>query len=150
MYKKMKNTHKKQLERVRKFLGDIDWFFSINNFHREIIVKDSDDAEGVAAEFYFDKKYQHIEISLYPLFFRLDQEEQRKCLLHELCHSFTLDSKEVAHNMLRGIATDEKRIASINEEMTSKFENLLHGLLIGKYRYAKRAYRDYLKKTNKK
>jgi hypothetical protein len=155
--RKSKHT-KRDIARVLKFLEDIDWLFSLNNFDRVIKLPAEDD-EDVVAEVNFDEKYQRINVRLYPCFFAHTLDEQRKALLHELCHSITIPSKVALHDALDGDLVTKKRANEINETTTSKIENILDGLLRGKLRYARNAYKNYLKpyvtrktkkRTNKK
>ena len=135
---------KRDIVRVMKFLENIDWLFSLNNFDR-IIKLPSDDHEDVVAKVCYDDKYQRITVSLYPRFFEQKHHEQRKALLHELCHSITLPSKQALYDMIEGDLITKKQAHEINERATSQIENILDGLLRGKLYYARNAYKNYLK-----
>lgn len=141
----MKHPTKKESKRVQDFLESIDWFFALNNFDREIVIKEQD-TDNIAAEFSFREEYQSVTVKIYPCFWTHSLADQRKMLLHELCHSITLPSKAVAYGLLDGKLTTFDRIKDINEEATSKIENMLDSLLRGRKTYAKKAYKDYLKK----
>jgi hypothetical protein len=138
----MKNS--KTIKKVREFLDDIDWLFSISNFDREIKIKEQDDGD-IIAEFHYEEDYQRLTLTLYPRFFKDPPTEQRKTLLHELCHSLTLPSKQALHDLLNGKLIVGDQIQKINETETSKIENILDRLLQGKLQHAQKAYSNYLK-----
>lgn len=141
----MKQNLDKQKKKITDFFEAIDLLFQINNFSKTIICKEQDD-EKKCAEIFLDIPYQTIEISIYPVFFRRTQKEQRKDLLHELCHCITLPTKIALHDLLSGKLIPSHILQNINEEATSKIENILDGLLQGRFKYATKAYSDYLKK----
>jgi hypothetical protein len=137
-------------QRVIKFLEDIEWLFAIQNFDRQLTFKKTEDGEK-AAEITFDERYQNIKVKIFPCFWEEKVEDQRKILLHELCHSITLPSKTMFYHFLDGEETFTKTQADeINEKATSKIENILDGLLRGRMAYARRAYADYVKVKKKK
>jgi hypothetical protein len=139
-----KNQTKKRIE---EFLGNIDWMFDLNNYAKNIVYKDEDN-DDVNAEIDYDEKYQNITITIYPVFFEQKPETQRKILLHELIHGITLRSKILACDLLDGTHITYEQIKFENEKMTARLENILDGLLRGKYKYAKDAYKDYVKGQN--
>ena len=135
---------KKDKTRIIKFLESIEWLFQINGYEKKVVLMDSDKGD-TAAEVNLDIPYQRIEILIYPSFLKQNLYDQRKALLHELCHVLTLPSKEAAHELLEGKLITADRIKKINEEATSKIENILDGLLQGRLTYAKKAYKQFLK-----
>lgn len=136
---------KQSIKRIQRFLDEIEWLFGVQNFEKHITLK-NEDRDGVASEINYEKEYQRITIYIYPTFFRSSLDDQRKYLLHELCHIITLQSKNLAYKINDGKVVTFEEIRAENEEMTSKIENLLNGLLQDKLQYAKKAYRNYLKK----
>lgn len=140
-----KNSKKQQIKKITNFLEQIEWLFCLNNFDKNIIIK-KEDQDNKTAEIYYDNNYQHIEVCFYPCFFTYQTKEQRKIILHELCHSITLPSKKASYDLLSGKLITEKQINEINEKATSKIENILDALLQNKLIYAKNAYKNYGKK----
>lgn len=138
------------VKHIEEFLGKIDWLFGLHNYDKRIILKKEDeksaDNEGIGARVSFREDYQDILVELFPLFFKESKEVQRKALLHELCHSFTLPSKHQLYNFLDGKFTTAQQIDFINERETSRIENLIEVLLTGQADYAKDAYKNYMGK----
>ncbi len=135
-------------QRVKQFLDEIDWMFQVNNFDKTVTMKELDFEEedgSRVARIIYDYEYQKIEIEIYPLFKEYSIKKQRKVLLHELCHILHADSRKVMINMLDGKFTPQNGIERINETETSKTENIIDALLVGRLRYAKRAYANYIK-----
>ena len=133
------------MERIENFLENIQWLFQIQNYDRKFSILKADDGEK-KAEIHYDEEYQTIKISLYPLFFKSKLEDQRKILLHELCHTLTLPQKILFFDFIDGTKTATKdQSIFLNERETSQIENIIDGLLQGKFTYAKKAYRDFIK-----
>ena len=144
---------KNDTKRVENFLESIDWLFNLNNFDRTIILpKENEvfDSGTATAKIEYDIDYQTVDITLFPFFFERSLEDQRKTLLHELCHSLSFDSKRAINDLIDGKLVTKKRMIEIDEKMTSKIENILNGLLDGRLMYAKKAYADYLQPQKKK
>lgn len=81
------------------------------------------------AEINTDHKYQEITIKIYPCFFKEKEDKQKKVLLHELCHTITADSKLASWQLLNGDLVTNERLKEINEQTTSKIENIIWGFL---------------------
>jgi hypothetical protein len=145
MKKHILKKRSNNLSRVKKLLTEFDWLFGTQNYERKIILK-KEDSDGVSMEFTFDDKYQWIDLTIYPTFFRHTLEQQRKQILHEFCHSITLPSKTALYEFLEGRFITPQRIKEINEKETSQMENLFNGLLNLNYKFARKAYKDYFKK----
>lgn len=138
---------KKQItpkQRIITFFNDVDWAFGINGYEKELCFPE-EDKDQIAAEINYREKYQDVTIYIYPRFFKQSLDKQRKTLLHELCHSITLPSKSAIYDTLDGKLITPDRASQIDETAASKIENLLHALLIGKLKYFKDAYKNYLK-----
>jgi len=131
-------------KRILKFLEAMDWMFSLQNFTTELIFIKNQKGQQTAEVFY-DEKYQNIIIKIYPDFLEEEFINQRKILLHELCHSITLPSKTIFYDFIDGKAITKEQITEINEKATSQIENLLDSLLRNRLLYAKKAYADYIK-----
>jgi hypothetical protein len=139
--------------RITRFLDEMQWLFSINNYDRNIIFAEKD-SDHTAAKIECDERYQRITLTIYPHFLTLELEDQRKALLHELCHVWTLDSKALTFDLLEGTHVTFEQAKNVNEVLTSRLENVLNGLLSDRLKYAKTGYKNYLKKkkngTNKR
>jgi len=133
----------KQISRVVKFYEEIEWLFGLGHFERTIIEKEID-RDNIVATVEYDEKYQRIFVDLYPLFFTKDPIEQRKYLLHELCHCITYQLKKLSLDLRDGKVVTEDQIKFEDERATSKLENIFDGFLRGKLKYAKQAYKNYL------
>ena len=138
---------KNNTKRIQKFLEEIEWMFELNNFERHLVEAKEQPEEHplLAAEVTPDMIYKEMTITLYPHFWTLPLEAQRKALLHELVHTMIQDTKMVAIDLLHGELHTESDIKQINEKTTSFVTYLLDYLLTGYLRYAKRAYKNYLK-----
>jgi len=138
---------------IEELLEGLQWLFGIQNYDRSIVLKDKDEEredEYCYAEIYFGEKYQEIELTIYPHFFKKTIEEQRKIILHELCHSITIPNKDAGYKLLDGVLVTKRELDFINERETSQVENILDGLLRGRLKYALKAYQEYGKKTKRK
>ena len=138
-------NHLKTKRKIIQFLNEIDWLFGTNGFERDIVYKEHDEGER-CAEINYDEPYQSIVLSIYPCFFEEKPEDQRKILLHELCHTITMPSKVAMRSLLDGQLITRYAILNINERETSRIENILDGLLQGRLLYAKKTYKNYLTK----
>ena len=139
---------KRNLKRIIKFLEDIEWMFELNNWDRtltEVLVQ-PDEYPTLTAEVIPDMTYKDITIKLYPNFFTISLENQRKALLHELVHVVIQDTKMIADDLLHGKFHSQTEIKDANEKAVSTITYYLDYLLTGNLKYAKRAYKDYLKK----
>ena len=143
----MKKKKIDKSKRIRDFFNAIDWMFQINNFSKVIEISKVDDPEEnrTLAKITFDETYQQVTVTIYPDFYKQTVQDQRKCLLHELCHSITLPSKTALHHLLDGKLVTPDRIREINERETSQIENIIDQLLQGRLRYAVKAYQNYAK-----
>lgn len=140
-------SNKHNLKRVRRFLEEIEWMFELNNFSRYIIDKPNqpEEFQTLTAEVTIDKTYKELTINLYPTFWELSLELQRKALLHELTHTVLSDSKKLATDLVNGFAHNTEEIRLVNESTTSLITGYLDMLLRNNLRYARKAYKNYLK-----
>ncbi len=129
--------------KIQKFFEDIDWMFHINGFEKAIIWKENDENDFAAAVS-FDEEYQRVIIKIYPNFFNHELGDQRKFLLHELCHYFIHPMDNLLDNLLEGKLITKIQAAKENEKATSQITNVLDQLLQGRLKYAQQAYKDYL------
>lgn len=143
---------KHDLKRIRKFLDSIDWMFELNNFERTIFDKERqpDGEANLSAEITIETTYREIFINLYPHFWELSLDLQRFALLHELVHTSLVESKLLATDLVDGRFHSREEIKIVNEQTTTKITHFLDCLFRNKLRYAKKAYKDYLKKGKKK
>lgn len=140
---------KQNKKKVMKLLEQLDWMFACQNYDRSIIFKEEDELNDrgikLACCIEINKRYQEITIIIFPHFFEHDLLDQRKLLLHEFCHLITENMKLIAHDLLNGKLHIAAEIHEEKEKVTSQIENLLHKLLCGGMRYAKDAYKEYIK-----
>lgn len=135
-----RNTKKKIME----FMSDMQWLFECGNFDR-IIVYPEKDKDHLMAEMSMEEDYQRIKLTIYPTFFKEREEDQRKALLHELSHIFTIPLSCIGKELLDGKFHSREEICFAHERAASKIENVLDALLQGRFKYAKKAYEKYLK-----
>jgi len=126
--------------------------FELNNFELTIKVIDTqpEEHQQLTAEIIPDMTYRELTIKLYPHFFRLSLDLQRKALLHELTHTLLQNTKTFAIDLILGSSHSEADIKNENEIAISRITYLLDCLLLGRLRYARKAYKDYLKKVGNK
>jgi hypothetical protein len=136
-------------KRIRVFFEGMDWLFQIQNLNKKIEWMKEDDGEK-CAEVIYNEDYQRITIKIYPCFFEEELEDQRKALLHELCHTITIPMHKLTIEFMQGKAVTEETVRHAHERATSQIENILDGLLQGKLYYGKEAYAKYLKGKKKK
>jgi len=143
---------KKEVKRIVEFLDAVDWAFGLNIFKRTITLEENDHIKEerlLLIQVKIRKDYQDIEFIIFPIFFQEDLQDQRKILLHELCHSITLPSKQAMSDLHEGKLITPETIRKINETETSKIENILDRLLDNELLYFKKAYKNYLKLDTK-
>jgi hypothetical protein len=136
-------------KQISKFLSDFDYLFGTQNFEKHIKYADKDDEEAYA-DITFDEKYNRIYLCIYPKFFEQTKEEQRKTLLHELCHTITIPSQQASMDLVNGKLVTEDRIRWINERETSQIENIIDMFLTGKCDFFKKSYKEYLNEKEKR
>jgi hypothetical protein len=140
----MKTPKKRSLEqKVEDFLQDMQWLFECGNFERHVTFKDQDE-DGKMCEIKYEEDYQRIYIKIYPNFKGETPYYQRKALLHELSHIFCIPMNLLNLDLLDGRFHTREEMKFAHERATSKIENILDGLLQGKYKYALQAYKRYL------
>ena len=141
----MKNKKHRNLSRVQDFLSKIEWMFELNNFERsiELIRVQPEDEPTLAAEVTPDMIYREMIIKLYPHFWGLSLDLQRKVLLHELVHTLIQNTRMFAVDLLHGSSHSEQEIKHENEIAVSRITYLLDHLLRNRLGYAKKAYREY-------
>lgn len=144
--KKSKPTPK--IKRIQDFLSGIEWAFELNNWEKTItkIENQPEEHPYLTAEVIPDMIYREITIKLYPRFWECDADVQRKALLHELVHILLQNTKLFATEMLDGNLHTKQEIINENENTTTKITHLLDCLLVGNLKYARIAYKKYLKK----
>src|SRR3990167_3194291 len=134
---------KHNIKRIRRFLDDIQWMFELNGFEKYLIdVKEQpEDQDLLAAQIVPEMTYKEITIKLYPHFWDLTKDLQRKALLHELVHTILQETKMISIGLLQGELHTEKEIKNINEKATSFVTSIIDNLFRGNLRYAKRSYK---------
>ena len=139
---------KHNIKRITDFLEKIDWMFEINNFERTIKIIDTQPEEqpNLAAEVLPDMTYRELTIKLYPRFWEISLDLQRKALLHELTHTLLQNTKMFAIDLLSGSFHSEADIKNENEIATTKITHIIDCLFLGNLRYAKKAYKKYVEK----
>jgi hypothetical protein len=136
-------------KKIMKLLEQLDWMFSIQNFERSIIFEKEEEYfndDPVFCRVAYDEAYQRVIIYFYPHFFRTGLKKQREILLHEFVHTITIPLYRMARNLHNGQLYTPEQIRQEHEQATSKIEKLLDKLLCGGMRYAKVAYKEYLRK----
>ena len=144
-----KHPTTKEKKRILAFMDEMQYLFEVQNFSKEIVFKDVDaagDKDGeLAATIVIVSDYRTITINIFPRFFRCTREAQRQFLLHEFCHHVPHALHSALEGLLNGKLVTAPQISSMDEEATSRITYLLHGLLTGRFRYARKAYGKYLR-----
>ena len=138
------------MKNVLNLLESLQWLFQVQNFERSIVKIEHDDENFYLATISVDKKYQRMTINLYPIFFKSDREVQRRAIVHEFCHTITHGVSNAAESFLEGEAITKNQLQDLNEEATSQIESLIDGFLRGRFKYAKEAYKEFVKPKQKK
>jgi len=143
--KKVKKLTNKQVR--KKIMKLVDGFCNLFglNLYEIVYFWMKEDEENITASVTLEEPYQRISINVYPQFFGLEPREQRKAILHEICHTITLPSKIQANDMLDGKLVTQKAITDMNERTTSIIENILDCLFLQRTGNAKEAYNKYIK-----
>lgn len=143
-----KKPTKKDKKFVQDFFEELQWFFGVQNYDREIAIeKEALDDPGITAwaDIVIEEDDQRVRVRIYPPFWELTRNLQCKTPLHELCHVMTNPLKEAVDDLIDGkLITPEARRIAI-EKSTSMVENALHSLLSGRSKYATEAYKKWLK-----
>jgi hypothetical protein len=131
-------------KKIQELLYVLGYLFQIQNFEKQIVYKEKDN--GNIAEMKYEEDYQRITLYIYPTFFTQEPTEQRKTLLHELCHTITVKQAENFENYIDGKRTTTKcEINEIMEKETSQIENIIDNLLTGNCKQEIKAYKGYIK-----
>lgn len=139
-----KKPTKKDREFVMGFLEDIQWLFAIQNYERSVVFKE--EADGVSfADITVMDDYQRVQINIYPRFWEESREYQIKIIMHELVHTWIYPIQRIADNLFEGKLETEEHIRHALERTVCSVENAVHGLLLGRYRYSRDAYKKWLK-----
>lgn len=141
--KGLKRLQDRKWKEIQDFLGVFQYMFGIQNFDHEII-KEKEDYNDRMAFVTTEHDYQRVTIRIYPLFFTKTKKEQRKALIHELCHTLIVQSKRDAYALLDGKLVTHDAIDDHNEEATSKIENIIDGLLQGRFTQEVKTYKKFL------
>jgi hypothetical protein len=124
-------------KKIRVFLDTFDRIFSLHNYDKKLVISDKQETneanQNYEAVVVCDRVYQTITIKLYPLFFKGSDVEQKKTLIHELCHSLLGDYKNAVYDLLNFKVVTKDYADNINEETTSKIENIIDSFLTGKF-----------------
>lgn len=141
-------TLKQNKKKVMSLLEQLDWMFSVQNFDRSVIFSKDDeylDDTPVHCRITYEEDYQRVAIEIFPTFFKMPLDEQRKTILHELIHTITIPLNKIAFALHAGNLYTPYQIKQSHERATSRMENIVDKLLRGNMKYAKKAYEDYLK-----
>ena len=136
----------KKTKKIVDLLDELQWLFHLNNYDRQLNLEHKDE-DNKGAQITFEEEYQRITLDIYPCFFKETPEEQRKMILHELCHTITIPLKVLANDLADGVLVTRQQIKEESERSTSKIENILNGLLQDRLVYAKQGYKNYIKKN---
>lgn len=142
---KIKHPTKRDTSRINSFLTEMQWMFGLQNYDRSFFFEEKDE-KNYACKVEIEEDYQRIVIRIYPCFFDNNLENQREYLLHEFCHFLTDAISTIAYNMAMGDLETDKNRKEANEKSVSRTTNIMDKLLTGKLDFAKKAYKDYLKK----
>lgn len=109
---------------LQKWWIDINWVEKIN---------DSDDELACPAEININFDYQRAIISLYPLFDKLDDVEQRHILIHEMCHILLSDYQRTLSTSCNGLNITDREREKVDESTTQHIASIIWKLNEKKY-----------------
>ena len=136
-----KKTEKKIVDLVRELAP----FFDVQNYDISVTFT-STNVEEYAATIFTDHKYRRLNFKVYPIFFEQTLDEQRRGIIHELCHTLTECLDNCAVNLLEGKLITLESIKHANESSTSQMQQMISVLLEGDGQLYTKAYKNYLKK----
>lgn len=140
--------HKTQKAKVLKFIETVDWLFDLNNYSKQIRFEKDDEWEWDSlslAKVITDHTYRIIKLSVFPIFFEKDREEQCQTLIHELSHSITEDLFDCYNNMHKWSFVTSEEARHAREHATEQIAYLLFELGSGRKKYFSEAIAEYLK-----
>jgi len=142
---KAKNPTKKDKDRVKELVWGLDGLFNTINYDLGFIWA-TEDFKECAASVDVDEPYQRLVITIYPSFWNHDRDNQRKFILHEMCHVLTDPMNSVIKNLQNGILETDHHRSNAVERSTSYLTEILDAFLLGSYKKKKQAYAKYIKK----
>jgi hypothetical protein len=113
---------------IQTYLSKLDWLFGCQHYTKELIIK-KENEDNLLADIKVNHQYQTLQVNIYPFFFKETENEQRKCLLHELCHTITSNQKMAAYSLIDGTLITKTIIDGYNEQATSQIENIIWGFI---------------------
>lgn len=118
--KKEKKKIKEQIELWRGRLFLHEWFLSVG-------YSDDEKYQGpfsVSAEVFTNVVYLKAEVTIFPNFFTLDDNEKERCLVHELCHCLTQESWNTSQDLGNGKLIHFDTIRDRIETLTQRISNV--------------------------
>ncbi len=140
--KKVKIDKTKERAKIIAFIKYFSTFFAIQNFDIKVNFKD-ETTNGNLAEIIIEEDYQRIKIDVMGDFFKEPKVEQRKALLHELCHYVNWSLYSIAWDLHNGKFYTKDQIRAANEKATCMVELLLDRALTMDLLNEKKEYKKY-------
>lgn len=128
-------------KKVRQFIKDFTGFFGLTHFTIEVDFPAQ--KENLLADIDTETRYQRININVYKCLFKETPEEQRKTLIHELCHTILHELEMCAWNLRNDKAVSKSHIEQTVEVTTSKLENMFD-ILLKDGAEQRKAYKKYV------
>ena len=140
-----KEPIKKTKQRIDKFISQLEYMSSVQNYDKSVIYMESDN-DGTAASVCIDEKYQRIDLRIYPCFFTNSLQNQREYLVHEFVHVLLLPLQDAVYDLQEGKLVTKRESDKALEKSTSAVTEILVRLLMkNKLEYLKKAFADYIK-----
>lgn len=140
--KKVKIDKKKEREKIIAFIKYFSNFFAVQNFDIKVNFKD-ETTNGNLAEIIIEEDYQRIKIDVMADFFKEPKAEQRKALLHELCHYVCWSLYSITWDLHSGKFVTKDQIRAANEKATCMVELLIDRALTMDLQREKKEYNKY-------
>lgn len=132
----------KEREKIISFIKYFSNFFAIQNFDIKVNFK-KETTNGNLAEIIIEEDYQRIKIDVMGDFFKEPRAEQKKALLHELCHYINWSLYSITWDLHNGKFHTKDHIRAANEKATCMVELLLDRALTMDLSKEKKEYKKY-------
>lgn len=112
---------------IESFINKLSVLFGVSGYVIKVLIKD-DTQDSPYADIISDDEYQTLYINVYKTLLNESDDEIKKTLLHELCHTVTYNQMAISFDLLNGKLHTKQETKIESEKATSKIENLIDRL----------------------